>query len=403
MKILHTGDWHLGKRLQEFTRIEEQRLVLDEIVSIADKEGVHAVVVAGDLFDTFNPVTEAIELFYRTLYRLSNHGQRAVIAIAGNHDSAERIEAPHPLAANCGIILFGHPDTNIQPFVLDTGLAVKRSDAGFVELKIPGIDYPLRLILTPYANEVTFKKFLGKKHPQDHLRKLLKKRWKLLADKYCDTQGVNILLAHLYFMSKSQPAPEESDDEKSILFQGGVQALYTEDIPKVIQYTALGHLHRPQEIAAKHPVVYCGSPLSYSFSEAEQKKQVEIIEILPGDLPVRKSISLKNGKKLTRQRFEDFDGAISWLEDHQNMFVELTLVTKDYLSASEKRKLHRTHKGIISIIPELKQSDQQQLKEAIDLNKDLKSLFAEYFKYRKGQSPGLELLNVLDEIIQSRT
>jgi exonuclease SbcD len=85
------------------------------------------------------------------------------------------------------------------------------------------------------------------------------------------------------------------------------------------------------------------------------------------------------------------------------MFVELTLVTKDYLSASEKRKLHRTHKGIISIIPELKQSDQQQLKEAIDLNKDLKSLFAEYFKYRKGQSPGLELLNVLDEIIQSRT
>lgn len=402
MKLLHTADWHLGRRLQDFNRIEEQRQVMNEIVSIADKEGVDAVLVAGDLFDTFNPITEAIELFYNTLHRLSKGGKRAVIAIAGNHDSAERIEAPHPLAANCGIILFGHPDTTIAPFKLATGLGVIRSEEGFVELQLPDFNYTMRLILTPYANEVTFKKYLGKDHPQDQLRHLLRKNWRSLANKFCDSQGINIMMAHLYVMSRDAPVPEESDDEKSILFQGGAQAIYSEDIPDTIQYTALGHLHRPQEVPANHPVVYCGSPLSYSFNEAEQKKQVGIIEINPGEPARRKSVSLKKGKRLTKQRFEDLDGAVSWLEDHQNTYVELTLATESYLGAKEKKRLHQAHSGIVTIIPEFPElSEQQSAKESIDLSKDLRSLFIEYFKYRKGKAPGADLLQILDEIIHA--
>ena len=398
---MHTADWHLGKRLQDFSRIEEQRLVMEEIIKIADKEAVNAVIVAGDVFDTFNPVTEAIELFYRTLHRLSNQGRRAVVVVAGNHDSAERIEAPHPLAVSCGIILFGRPDSVIPPFRLETGLAVEQSEPGFIELSIPGVSYPLRLILTPYANEITFRKFLGKESPQRQLRKLLKQGWTSLADRYCDKKGVNVLAAHLYFMSKHAPAPEESDDERSILFQGGAEAVYAEDIPKSIQYTALGHLHRPQEVPeGPNPVVYSGSPLSYSFSESEQKKQVEIVELEPGKQATRKSISLKSGKKLTRQRFEDLDGAISWLEDHQNTYVELTMVTEDYLSVSDKKRLHKAHSGIVSIIPEIIQTSEiQKVKDSIDLTKDIKSLFIDYFQYRKGHPPTPELLDVLDEII----
>ena len=402
MKILHTADWHLGKRLQQFSRLDEQRQVMDEIVRIAEKEAVDLVLIAGDLYDTFNPVTEAIELFYKTLHRLSNCGKRAVVAIAGNHDSAERIEAPHPLAAACGIILCGNPDTKIPPFVLDTGLEVSISKPGFVEIKLPRLSYPVRIILTPYANEVTFKKYLGKEHPQDQLRQLLSRRWADLAKENCDSKGVNLLMAHLYFMSKDAPAPEESEDEKSILFQGGAQAVFTEDLPKQIQYTALGHLHRPQEIPANNPVIYSGSPLSYSFSEADQQKQVEIIEATPGVPVCRKTVLLRKGKKLTRQRFEDLDGAVSWLEDHPNAFVELTMVTDNYLGAKEKKRLNQAHRGIVSIIPELIMSSEHQgLKESIDLSKDLKSLFAEYFKYRKGQAPNTELLKILDEIIHA--
>ena len=402
MKILHTADWHLGKRLQEFNRIEEQRQVMHEIIKIADKERVDVVLIAGDLFDTYNPVTEAVELFYQSLYKLSNDGDRAVIAIAGNHDSGDRIEAPHPLAANLGIILFGHPDTTIAPYSLDNGMKVTRSEPGFVELKLPLCDYPLRLILTPYANEISFKKFLGKKNPQDQLRQLLSSQWKKQAAKYFDQKGVNMMVAHLYFMNKDAPAPEESDDEKSILFQGGAQALFIEDLPKDLQYLALGHLHRQQEITASFPVVYCGSPLSYSFSEADQKKGVEIIEAEP-DKPVnRKTVALKAGKKLTRQRFEDLDGAVNWLEDHPNTFVELTIVTDSYLGAKEKQRLHQVHQGIVSIIPELTTlSQHQRVQDSIDLNKDIKSLFIEYFKYKKGQEPDQALLEILDEIIHS--
>jgi exonuclease SbcD len=86
MKILHTADWHLGKWLDNYPRLPEQKEILEEICEIAEHELVDVVLIAGDLFDTFNPSAEAQELFYKTLRRLGNNGKRAVVAIAGNHD-----------------------------------------------------------------------------------------------------------------------------------------------------------------------------------------------------------------------------------------------------------------------------------------------------------------------------
>jgi len=142
MKLLHTSDWHLGKRLDNYSRREEQEAVLQEICDIADRQNVDAVLIAGDLYDTFNPATEATELFYRYTKRLSNNGKRPVIAIAGNHDSPERIEAPEPLARECGIILSGLPKSEIAPFSLENGLQIMRSEPGFIELKLPHTDVP---------------------------------------------------------------------------------------------------------------------------------------------------------------------------------------------------------------------------------------------------------------------
>ena len=183
MKLLHTADWHLGKRLMDFSRIEEQRQVLDEIIQIAQKEQADVVLVAGDLYDQINPSNEAIELFYQALHRLSNQGQTAVIAIAGNHDAPDRIEAPHPLAKECGIFLSGRPDSKLPLVKLESGLQIKRSAPGFVEISCPGVSFPLRLILTPYANEVTFRRYLGKKDQEAALRKMLKDQWQTLAEK----------------------------------------------------------------------------------------------------------------------------------------------------------------------------------------------------------------------------
>ena len=154
MRILQTSDWHLGKRLEEFSRFEEQQAVLNEICEIADKEQADAIIIAGDLFDTFNPAVEAVNLFYRTLKRLSDNGKRAVVCIAGNHDSPERIEAPDPLARECGIIFSGLPETEVAGFSLETGLKVMRSDKGFIELHTSRIGIPAEITADPLHQRV---------------------------------------------------------------------------------------------------------------------------------------------------------------------------------------------------------------------------------------------------------
>ncbi len=178
MKILHTADWHLGKKLEQFSRLPEQKKVMDEICTIANQQNVDAVIVAGDLFDTFNPPNEAIDLFYKTLKKLSNNGKRLVVAIAGNHDSPERIEAPTPLAIENGIILTGFPNSKISKFKLESGIETTKIAEGFVEIKLPKIDFPLRLLLTPYANEYRLKTYLGNDDKEDSLRNILEKHWK---------------------------------------------------------------------------------------------------------------------------------------------------------------------------------------------------------------------------------
>ncbi len=402
MKLLHTSDWHLGKYLNNFSRHTEQQEVLQEICEIADREQVNAILVAGDLFDTYNPPTESTELFYKTLKRLSNNGSRAVIAIAGNHDSPDRIEAPDPLARECGIIFAGYPHSVITPFELESGLKVTQSEKGFINLILPGIDAPLRILLTPYANEYRLKTYLGHEDQEEELRVLLQQRWAQLAESHCDKAGVNILIAHLLFMKEGGALPEEPEDEKPILHVGGAQAIYTENIPGQIQYTALGHLHRKQKVdAGAAPVVYSGSPLSYSFSEANQKKFVVVVDLQAGEPAKIDEVELTKGKRLLRKRSESMEDAIEWLKENPDTLVELTMATETYLTAEERKRLYAAHEGIVSLIPDVKNRNEGSgsAKHTIDLNKGMEELFSEYFKHSKGQEPNDNILKLFKEVL----
>ncbi len=402
MKLLHTSDWHLGKRLDDFSRMEEQQAVMQEICEIAEREKVDAILVAGDLFDTFNPPTEAVDLFYKTLKRLADNGRRPVIAIAGNHDSPDRIEAPDPLARECGIIFAGYPNSVVTPVELDSGLKVLQSDEGFLELQLPDTTVPLRILLTPYANEYRLKTFLGYENSEEELRSVLQKKWQQLANRFCDETGVNILASHLFMVKKGDVLPEEPEDEKPILHVGGAQAIFTENIPKQIQYTALGHLHRMHRVDENPcPAYYGGSPLSYSFAEANQQKYVLIIEAEPGMIAKVSKVELKRGRRLMRKRAEGMEEALHWLAENQNALVELTLITETYLTAMERRKLNAAHPGIVAIIPEV--TDAESLtgsqQKQIDLNQSMEKLFCDYFKHEKGQEPGEDLMNLFKEIL----
>ncbi len=400
MKLLHTSDWHLGKKLDTFSRFDEQEAVLNEITTIAHNEKVDAILIAGDLFDTFNPPVEAVELFYRTLKNLSRGGTCPVIAIAGNHDSPDRIEAPDPLARELAIILAGYPITKIRPFKNESGVELLQSKAGFIELKLPHYDYPLRIILNPYANQFRMKKYLDIQDEEIELRNLLQSNWQKIADEHCDNKGVNILLSHMFFTQKGTKLQEEPDDEKSILHIGGVQALYPENIPSQIQYAAIGHLHRKQIISLEPcPVVYSGSPVSYSFSEANQEKYVQIIDVAPDKKAKISHVALKSGRKLVRKTFDDIDKAVEWLTEHQENLIELTIESDNYLTAEERKQLKNAHPYIINIIPKVKSAANIRGEmNNIDINKNIEELFADYFHHKKGQMPNKDLIDLFKEI-----
>ncbi|GAB3539068.1 metallophosphoesterase family protein [Spirosoma fluminis] len=404
MKILHTADWHLGKRLQDFQRLQEQQNVLDEIIKIADREQVDLVLVAGDLFDTFNPDPKAEDLLYSTLKKLAAGGSRPVVAIAGNHDNPDRIEAQDHFARECGIIFAGFPKTEVHSYELSCEAKLLRSVPGFVELKLPRHAAPVRIILTPYANESRMRSYFGLTSFGDELRQELQQHWATLADAYMDKRGVNLLMAHLFVMKRGGEQPEESDDERSILQVGGASVIYTDMIPAQVQYTALGHLHRYQEIAGgPGPVVYSSSPLAYSFAEADQQKYVVLIDAKPGKPVVVTPQPLEAGKRLLRPKFKRVDDAVDWLKQNPDCYAEITLQTPTYLTSEERRQLQQAHESLVTIIPDVRDTAEDTEEEsapAIDLTQSIETLFGNYFKNKnKGQEPNERLQQLFKEIL----
>ncbi|MGU9938733.1 metallophosphoesterase family protein [Empedobacter brevis] len=401
MRILHTADWHLGKKLDSFSRLEEQILVMNEIVEIANEQQVDLVLIAGDLFDNFNPSVEAVELFYKTLKRLSDNGKRPVIAISGNHDSPSLIDAPDPLARECGIILIGYPNAKVQEFEV-TGFQLIKSVEGMIELKLNSFDFPIRILHTAYANETRLKQYLGE-NKEDALNEILAANWKNNADEYCDESGVNLLMAHLYMNKNGEDILEEPEGEKPIKI-GNADLVFSEAIPSQIQYTALGHLHGFKNIGTEEkPVVYSSSPLCYSFSEAGQTKYISIVDAQPNQKVAYNKIELKNGKPLIRKTFDSVDKALEWLNENQNALVELTLESESFLKAEDRKLIYQAHSGIVHLIPKVKNQEIEAVEyKFADQTKDMKELFVDYFKSKNGnQEPNEELKELFNEILNN--
>ncbi|RLD84748.1 MAG: exonuclease sbcCD subunit D, partial [Bacteroidetes bacterium] len=195
--------------------------------------------------------------------------------------------------------------------------------------------------------------------------------------------------------------PEEPDDEKPILHVGGVQAIYPKNIPNNIQYVALGHLHRKQKVSNQPcSIVYSGSPVSYSFSEANQTKFVCVVDVEPGVEAKVNDIVLTKGRKLERKKFDNINEAVTWLETNKESLVELTMISDDFLTAEERKRLKNAHDHIITMIPEVKSAMGEKKKStSIDISRSMEELFTDYFKHKQGQSPNEELLDLFKEVI----
>lgn len=247
MRFLHLSDLHLGKRVNEFSMLEDQAYILKEILNIIDEQKVEAVLIAGDIYDKVIPSAEAVRLLDDFLTRIAAR-ELPVFLISGNHDSAERVAFGSRLMSSRQIYLSPVFESDVEPITIsDRYGEIHIYMLPFVKPSLVKRVYPEEEIIT-YQDAVN----AAVQHMQ------------------IDTDKRNILLAHQFVTSAARCDSEELsvgglDDVDASIFDG-------------FDYVALGHLHGPQKIG-KETVRYSGTPLKYSFSEANQKKAAVIVDV----------------------------------------------------------------------------------------------------------------------------
>jgi exonuclease SbcD len=398
MKILHTADWHLGKWLGSISRLPEQKEVLEELCSIVEQENPDIVLIAGDIYDQINPPVEAVYLLHQTLMKMSANGKRAIIIIAGNHDSPERIEAIEPLLFQSGIIVAGWPFSAPMCYSIPSGISIISSAQGFVELQLPHCKYPVKVLLGAYANTVRCTPLLSPDN-QD-IQGILKKLWNNTHSLYQNKEGFNVFIGHGLFMGST--IPEEDEGERSVMV-GGAQAIPLAYIPENIDYAALGHIHKPLKFdSASFPILYSGSPLCYSMAEAGQKKHIVMAEFVsPGQSAVLRYIELSKGKSLIKIYANSVQDALQSLSTCQNSYVELNLILSNHITIEEKNKLYDAHDGIVDILLKMDMSN-AVLESMPDMTISISELFKSFYKEKKGIDPSKEMMQLFNEVLNSK-
>ena len=251
MQFLHCSDLHIGKRVNEFSMIPEQQLILGQIVEIAASKPVDGVLIAGDIYDKAVPSVEAVQLFDQFLTDLAER-EIPVYLISGNHDSPERLSFGSRLLEQRGVHLTTAFDGVLHPLTLT-------DDHG-----------PLYLYGMPFLKPAMVRPF----YPESAIESYEDAVKIVLAHSRIDPSARNVLMAH-QFVTSSGREPERCDSET--LSIGGVDQVDA-SLFAGFDYVALGHLHGPQWVG-RETVRYCGSPLKYSFSEWRQRKSVTLVTL----------------------------------------------------------------------------------------------------------------------------
>jgi DNA repair protein SbcD/Mre11 len=262
MRILHTSDWHVGKVLKGRTRHEEHIRVLGQVVEIARAEQPDLVIIAGDLYDTAAPSPDAVRVVTRALSALRQTGA-AVVAIGGNHDNGQALDALRPWAEAAGITLRGSVRDKPDDLML-TGTTAGGERWRLAALPFLSQRYAIRAVemyeLTAAEASQTY---------ADHIARLIAR----LAEDFGEPGAVNLLTAHLTVVGASAGGGER---EAHTVMGYAVPATV---FPPGTHYVALGHLHRSQAVIGPCPVRYSGSPLAIDFGEEENVCSVAIVDV----------------------------------------------------------------------------------------------------------------------------
>ena len=396
MRILHTGDWHLGKNLEGASRMDEQELFLNDFVDIVEKNKVDLVIIAGDVYDNSNPPARAEKMFYDTLKKLSKNGERLILVIAGNHDNPERLVAAGPLAMEHGIIMSGTPKTVIQCGEYGQHKVIN-SGEGFIEVEI---NNEKAVILTvSYPSEKRLNEVLYGEMDSDEDRvKTYGERIKSLFDsleKNYRSDTINLVVSHLFAMGS-----EEGGSERSIQL-GGSYIVNGSCFPKEAQYIALGHVHKPQIVPGTNKKArYSGSPLHYNKKEINITKKCFIIDVKANEECVVNEIELKIYKPIEIWKCESISDAIDKCEENKdrNCWVYLEVKCDRYIREDEIKKMTGIKRDILEIIPKL-QSDEEDESAVTIQEKSFEEIFREFYKKERNIEADDEVVNLLLKLV----
>ena len=256
MKILHTSDLHLGKRVNDYSMIDEQKNILKEILSIIESEKPDAVILAGDIYDKSIPSVEAVNLFDEFLVELDKFDNN-IFAISGNHDSPERIAFASRIMDRLGLHFSPVYDGNVKPVVL-------QDEFGEVNF-----------YMLPFVKPLHVRQFF----PDAEINNYTDAVRVAIENMNVDMSQRNVMVAHQFISDASRR-------ESETVSVGGLDNVDA-NVFDGFDYVALGHLHGAQNCGNEH-VRYSGTPLKYSFSEVNDEKSVTIIELgAKGDMKVR--------------------------------------------------------------------------------------------------------------------
>ena len=379
MRFLHTSDWHVGRTIRGRSRVAEFEAVLTEIVDIARREQVDAILVCGDIWDHHAPSAESDRIVHSVLRECIGLGVQVVL-LAGNHDNPGKLHALGLLSDLLGVQTQSH---------------VLRPDAGGI-LTIEGRDHTARIAAIPFVTE-------GRYVGAAEMMRVEADRFGTYADGVaaildvmCATftsATVNILATHA-FIDQARIATRDGSERR--IHIGQTYAIRAAALPPTPQYIALGHVHEPQRLTGlRVPAAYSGSILQLDFGERGQRKMVRIIDAVPGRPVEQTEILLTSGRPLVEiagTPDEVLAAGIAAGDAHMRLRLDL--------AAPESGLIERLRDALPGVVDVQLAYDRPEEDTATNTHMSDADLFAEYYVSQYGAAPAPEIIGLLEQLLE---
>lgn len=372
MKIIHLADLHIGKRVNEFSMIDDQKYILNQILEIIDKEKPDAIIIAGDVYDKQVPSIEAVELLDSFISNISKRKTTTFI-ISGNHDSAERLAFGSSLMAMGKIYISPVYNGKISKYTL-------KDDFGSANF-----------YLLPFVKPNHVKRFF----PDEKIESYTDAISVVIDNLKLNTSEINILIAHQFVTGASRTESEE-------ISVGGLDNVDA-SVFKDFDYVALGHIHRPQKISTEK-IRYCGTPLKYSFSEVNDIKSVSIIEINSKEDFNLRTIPLipERDMRKIRGTYEELTTKTNYENTNTDDYIHVTL-TDEFNVPDAIQKLRVIYKNIMKLEYDnirTRESRNINLDDMVIENKNPLEIFSEFYKLQNNQEMNDEQKEIIKKIME---